>query len=141
LLSSPEPPKLTQKGQPLLANRTSRLQSKRTELEVGPDEALVVLGVLPQAVVVGRGSRANALARERRGDTDVHGQASGVLPTREGHVSRPTSRSFLVTKDASLFQHRRQETFVSHLGHQVSDAIVTHNDVSVLFTARGVIAV
>ena len=97
--------------------------------------------MLPQPVVVSGGTRGKVLGGERRSDADIHGEAFGILPTREGDVPRPSSGSFAVAEDTPFFQYRRQETFVSHLGHQVSDSVVTNNDVSVLFTASGVIAV
>jgi hypothetical protein len=141
LLPRSKTPKLPKERQALLANSAGGLQSQGTKAESGTNKASVVLLVLPQTVVVGGRLRVEVLGRERRRDADVNGQAFRLLPARKRDVPRTTPRPLRVPQDAPLLQNRRQETLVTHLGYQVPNAVVAHDDVSILFAARGVVAV
>jgi hypothetical protein len=96
--------------------------------------------VLPETVVVGGVRRAQVLDRKRGRDTNVHRETPRVLPTREGDVSWAAPRPFGVSQDPTLLQNRGEKALIAHPCHQVADAVVAHNDVSVLLAARGVIA-
>ena len=97
--------------------------------------------MFPEAEVVSWTLRVNVLGGERGGDADVDCEALGVLPTREGDIAWSTAWLLGVAKDASFFQDWGQKTLVAHLGDQIADAIVSYDDISILFAARGVVAV
>src|SRR5207248_411161 len=75
-----------QEGKPFLIHPTGRLQNKSTEAEGLPLKPFVVLTVLAQTVVVGRGGRVEVLAGVRGRDSHIHRQAFGILPAGQGDV-------------------------------------------------------
>ena len=97
--------------------------------------------MLVKTTLVSRIVQTKVLGGERRSNANVNNQTLGVLPAGESNIPWSTPWFLGVTKDAPLFQYWGQKALITHLGNKISDAIVTHDDVSILFAARGVIAV
>jgi len=102
-------------------------------------EALVVLGVLCEPVRVSRALQSEVSARERAGHSNVHSQTLGVLPARDGDVSRTAPRS--LAEQETLLKHWRQETLLSKPVNEVAKPVVAHDDVTVPLAASGMVAV
>lgn len=139
LLPGSEAKELLQEPQPLGAVAPCGLQNHSAELKVRSNEPPVVLRVLARSVGIRRLGNVQVLDAEGTGDGHVHSQTLGVLPTRQSHVPWPTP--WPIAKDAPLLQRGRQQPFFSDPRHEVANPVVAHNDVSLPFAARGVIAV
>src|SRR5690348_15315949 len=77
--------------------------------------------------------------RKRTDHGYIDGQTAPETPIPDRHIAGPTTGSISFTENSQLLQFRREETCVSELEYQVSQAIVPRNSVAGLLAAQGVI--
>ena len=117
-----EPKKLPEELGPFNTNPTGGFENQRTKLKASAPKARVILAVLMGlSIRVGRGGRTETGDTERGGDRHIDGQTLATTP--DGDL-----------KDGA------QVTLLTHLFNQVSDTIVSYNQIPVPLAATGVIA-
>jgi hypothetical protein len=111
-------------------------RSKQVRLTLETEVILLVFALL--GILFAGLDHSNIRLRQGTGNRHINRQTFAFTPDRNRHIARASARGG--AKNTLLLHDRTQQTIRSHSINQISQVVMTNNDVTGLSAANGVVA-